>query len=212
MPCEPSAGPNMCVTGRGWRPKVQFGLIALLLAAVLVWTTEHAAAEFDDDGGFFSEQLDVSLNNSSYISIARREVDFPGAYTPGTIIVKTAERKLYYVLGDGKAIRYGVGVGREGFEWSGESHVSRKAEWPSWTPPPEMHKRYPNLPVTMPGGPDNPMGARALYLGASLYRIHGTNNRHSIGQAWSSGCIRMMNDDVIDLYERTKLGARVIVQ
>lgn len=130
---------------------------------------------------------------------------------PGTIIVDTPQHFLYLVMGDGKAMRYGIGVGRPGFEWSGVKHVSRKAEWPDWTPPPEMLRRRPDLPRHMEGGPDNPLGARALYLGSSMYRIHGTNEPETIGQNVSSGCIRMMNEDVIDLYNRTRVGARVIV-
>jgi lipoprotein-anchoring transpeptidase ErfK/SrfK len=183
--------------------------VAALLAFVFA-PVMPAGADFDDDG-FFSEQLDMPLDGD-YSPLRRRIVAFSGDLGPGTIIVATDERRLYYVLGDGTAIRYGIGVGRAGFEWSGESVVSRKAEWPGWTPPAEMRRRQPELPAHMPGGPGNPMGARALYLGASLYRIHGTNNGRSIGRAWSSGCIRMMNEDVIDLYERVRVGARVIVR
>ena len=130
---------------------------------------------------------------------------------PGTIIVDTPHHFLYLVTGDGQALRYGIGVGRPGFEWSGVKQVSRKAEWPDWTPPPEMLLRRPDLPRHMAGGPDNPLGARALYLGSSMYRIHGTNEPETIGQNVSSGCIRMMNADVIDLYNRTRVGARVVV-
>ena len=126
-------------------------------------------------------------------------------------MVDTPRRFLFLVLGNGKALRYGIGVGRPGFEWAGVKSVSRKAEWPGWTPPPEMRKRRPELPQHMAGGEDNPLGARALYLGSSLYRIHGTNEPHTIGHNVSSGCIRMMNEDVIDLYERVKVGARVVV-
>ncbi|HZY68500.1 MAG TPA: L,D-transpeptidase [Devosia sp.] len=129
----------------------------------------------------------------------------------GTIIVDTDDKFLYLVLGKGKALRYGIGTAREGFEWSGTHKVTRKAEWPGWTPPAEMKKRQPGLPDYMPGGPKNPLGARALYLGSTLYRIHGTNEPWTIGGDVSSGCIRMVNDDVIDLYERVKVGAKVIV-
>ena len=131
---------------------------------------------------------------------------------PGTIVVSTTERRMYYVLGDGKAIRYGVGVGRPGFEWSGTKTITAKREWPDWRPPSEMLKRRPDLPRYMPGGPENPLGARAMYLGSSLYRIHGSNEPDTIGQAVSSGCIRMLNDDVVDLYSRATVGAQVIVQ
>lgn len=142
----------------------------------------------------------------------KRTVEFKENFRPGTIIVRTKKRKLYYVLPGGKAIEYGVGVGRAGFQWSGKTRISRKAVWPTWTPPPEMHERQPGLPVSMPGGPDNPLGARALYLGSSLYRIHGTAQPYTIGQAVSSGCIRMLNEEVIDLYNRTRVGTVVIVE
>ncbi len=141
----------------------------------------------------------------------RQEVDYAGREGAGVIVVDTPNRFLYYVLGNGRALRYGIGVGRPGFEWAGMKTVSRKAEWPAWTPPPEMLKRRPDLPRHMEGGPENPLGARALYLGSSMYRIHGTNEPHTIGQNVSSGCIRMMNDDVVDLYERARVGTKVIV-
>lgn len=141
----------------------------------------------------------------------KKTVSFNEGYRAGTIIIKTSKRKLYYVLPGGKAIEYGVGVGRYGFTWSGTTRISRKAKWPGWTPPAEMHARQPGLPKYMPGGPQNPLGARALYLGSSLYRIHGTNQDYTIGRAVSSGCIRMLNSEVIDLYNRTRIGARVIV-
>ena len=144
-------------------------------------------------------------------AIPREVVEFDGRYAPGTIIVSTSERRLYYVLGRGQAIRYGVGVGRPGFTWSGMKTVTMKREWPSWTPPAQMLRRRPDLPRHMKGGLDNPLGARALYLGGSLYRIHGSNEPESIGQAVSSGCIRMLNDDVVDLYERVRVGTRVVV-
>jgi lipoprotein-anchoring transpeptidase ErfK/SrfK len=145
-------------------------------------------------------------------AIARERVAAPGNYGAGTIVINTSERRLYYVVGDGTAIRYGVGVGRPGFTWAGTRTITMKREWPSWTPPAQMLKRRPDLPRHMQGGLDNPLGARAMYLGGSLYRIHGSNEPESIGQAVSSGCIRMTNDDVMDLYERTRVGTRVIVQ
>ncbi len=144
--------------------------------------------------------------------IARTEVDYRGPQKPGTIVIDTLERRLYLVLDGGRALRYGVGVGRPGFEWSGTKKISRKSEWPDWRPPAEMRKRRPDLPEFMPGGPQNPLGARAMYLGSSLYRIHGSNEPETIGQAVSSGCIRMMNDGVIDLYERVGVGTQVIVK
>ncbi len=141
----------------------------------------------------------------------RTEVDYDEA-APGTVVIDTPNKYLYYVKSRGRAIRYGVGVGRPGFEWSGVKTISRKAEWPDWTPPSEMLARRPDLPRFMAGGPANPLGARALYLGSSLYRIHGTNEPYTIGQNVSSGCIRMMNEDVIDLYERVGVGTKVIVR
>lgn len=141
----------------------------------------------------------------------KQEVAYDGPHKPGTVIIDTPKRFLFLVQPGGRALRYGIGVGRPGFSWAGMKTVSRKAEWPSWTPPAEMLKRRPDLPRFMAGGPENPMGARALYLGSSLYRIHGTNEPHTIGQAVSSGCIRMTNDDVKDLYERVRVGARVLV-
>jgi lipoprotein-anchoring transpeptidase ErfK/SrfK len=143
-------------------------------------------------------------------------VNYDSNQKPGTIIIDTNARHLYLVMGDGKARRYGVGVGKPGFEWAGTHKVTRKAEWPAWTPPEEMKVRVRLkegriLPDRMEGGPENPLGARAMYLGSTLYRIHGTNQPWTIGQAVSSGCIRMRNEDVIDLYERTKVGAKVVV-
>jgi lipoprotein-anchoring transpeptidase ErfK/SrfK len=141
----------------------------------------------------------------------RQEVRYDGREPPGTIVVDTRGRMLYLVQGGGRALRYGIGVGRPGFTWSGTHHVSQKREWPDWTPPPEMLSRRPDLPRHMQGGPDNPLGARALYLGSTLYRIHGSNEPWTIGTQVSSGCIRMRNEDVIDLYSRVKVGTRVVV-
>lgn len=144
-------------------------------------------------------------------AIPRQEVAYQTNYQPGTIIVETAERRLYFVLPDGKAEKYGIGVGRDGFRWSGQHTISRRAEWPSWTPPAQMRKRVPDLPAYMPGGPSNPLGARALYIGSTLYRIHGTSEPWTIGTAVSSGCIRLTNNDIIDLYDRAKVGSMVVV-
>ena len=141
----------------------------------------------------------------------RQIVDYTGQEKPGTIIVNTPERLLYLIEANGKALRYGIGVGRPGFTWAGVKHVSMKREWPDWTPPDEMLKRRPDLPHHMAGGPENPLGARALYLGSSLYRIHGSNEPWTIGTQVSSGCIRMRNEDVIDLYGRVSVGAKVVV-
>jgi len=143
---------------------------------------------------------------------ARQLVFFRSNEAPGTIVVSTTDRFLYLVLGNGRALRYGIGVGREGFQWSGLVKISRKAEWPDWTPPPEMIERQPYLPRFMAGGPGNPLGARAMYLGNTVYRIHGTNAPETIGHAVSSGCFRLVNDDVIDLYDRTPIGTHVIVR
>src|ERR1700723_3803067 len=131
---------------------------------------------------------------------------------PGTIIISTAERHLYLVQGNGRALRYGIGVGRDGFQWQGLLNITRKAEWPDWTPPPEMIVRQPYLPRFMAGGPGNPLGARAMYLGTTIYRIHGTNRPDTIGTKVSSGCFRLVNADVSDLYDRAPVGTKVIVR
>jgi lipoprotein-anchoring transpeptidase ErfK/SrfK len=131
---------------------------------------------------------------------------------PGTIIINTQERHLYLIQDPTHALRYGIGVGRDGFTWQGLLQISRKAEWPDWHPPPEMIERQPYLPRFMAGGPGNPLGARAMYLGNTVYRIHGTNAPETIGQAVSSGCFRLVNDDVIDLYSRVQVGTHVIVR
>jgi lipoprotein-anchoring transpeptidase ErfK/SrfK len=144
--------------------------------------------------------------------IPRTTVNFSGNYAPGTIFIDTAERRLYLVLAGGQALRYGIGVGRDGFRWGGIHRISAKKEWPSWTPPSQMLARRPDLPRHMEGGIDNPLGARAMYLGSTLYRIHGSNEPETIGQAVSSGCFRMTNDDVTDLYNRVSIGATVVVK
>ena len=143
--------------------------------------------------------------------LRRQVVDYPSREAPGTITIDTSNTRLYYVLGGGRAVRYGIGVGREGFTWSGVETISRMAEWPDWNPPKEMIGRQPYLPRFMAGGPGNPLGARALYLGNTAYRIHGTNDPATIGHRVSSGCIRLTNEDIVDLYQRAKPGSRVIV-
>jgi lipoprotein-anchoring transpeptidase ErfK/SrfK len=143
--------------------------------------------------------------------LRRQVVRYSSNEAPGTIIIDTPNTYLYLVLGNGRALRYGIGVGREGFTWSGTQHVSRMSEWPDWRPPAEMIARQPYLPRFMAGGPGNPMGARALYLGDTVYRIHGTNDPSTIGKRVSSGCIRLANADIIDLYGRAKPGTKVIV-
>ena len=144
--------------------------------------------------------------------VPRETVVYDGPYAPGTIVIVTSERRLYLILPGHQALRYGVGVGRPGFTWGGATHIAMKREWPDWTPPPQMLKRRPDLPRHMDGGIDNPLGARAMYLAGTMFRIHGSNEPDTIGQAVSSGCIRMTNDDVIDLYSRANVGMRVVVQ
>jgi lipoprotein-anchoring transpeptidase ErfK/SrfK len=180
---------------------------AALLAAV---TAARAYSPFDPDGRFDGGAASRGAYGAS--PIARATVSYPGSYKPGTVVISTAERRLYYVVGDGTAIRYGIGVGRVGFTWSGVKTVSSKREWPDWTPPSDMLRRRPDLPRHMKGGIDNPLGARAMYLGGTLYRIHGSNEPETIGQAVSSGCFRLTNEDVIDLYGRVKVGATVIIR
>ncbi len=154
--------------------------------------------------------------SSSKSLIPRETVEFTEKHRPGTIVIDTSEYRLYYVLGNGKAIRYGVGVGRDGFTWKGKHNLTRKAEWPSWTPPRAMIKREAKngrvLPAYVPGGPENPLGARALYIGSTIYRIHGTNQPWTIGKSMSSGCIRLTNRDISDLYNRAKIGSKIIVR
>jgi lipoprotein-anchoring transpeptidase ErfK/SrfK len=141
----------------------------------------------------------------------RQIVAYTGSEAAGTIIIDTPNTFLYFVLGNGRAVRYGIGVGRDGFRWSGVQHITKKAEWPDWTPPAEMIARQPYLPRFMAGGPTNPLGARAMYLGGTVYRIHGTNAPSTIGQRVSSGCIRLTNEDVADLYSRVTVGTKVVV-
>ena len=143
--------------------------------------------------------------------LKRQVVNYATREAPGTVIIDTPNTYLYYVLGGGQAIRYGIGVGRDGFTWSGTQRITRKAEWPAWTPPPEMIARQPYLPRHMAGGVGNPLGARAMYLGGTIYRIHGTNMPETIGTHVSSGCLRLTNEDVTDLYSRVSVGTKVIV-
>jgi lipoprotein-anchoring transpeptidase ErfK/SrfK len=174
-----------------------------------------AASEIDPDG-IYEHVLGRRPGGHGYgfstSAIPRTTVTYAASHRPGTIVINTRERRLYYVLGNGQALQYGIGVGRIGFTWSGVKTVSAKREWPDWTPPPQMLRRRPDLPRYMPGGEDNPLGARAIYLGSSLYRIHGSNEPETIGQAVSSGCFRLTNEDVIDLYNRVRVGTTVIVQ
>lgn len=168
-----------------------------------------ASQQLDDqsayDGGYGAAQQAVDPR------FQRQITQWRGGESAGTIVIDTRRKYLFLVQGDGTAIRYGIGVGREGFQWKGSQRISMKREWPDWRPPKEMRKRRPDLPVFMPGGPDNPLGSRALYLGTTLYRIHGTNEPNTIGQNVSSGCIRLTNEDVMDLYDRVRVGAKVVV-
>jgi lipoprotein-anchoring transpeptidase ErfK/SrfK len=199
---------------------MKLGRVLLLFSIAVAFmvgmpaTVEHAEAqpgrllEIDDQPGLVPDARDEQLP----AALRRQAVFYRTNEPPGTIIVDTADRYLYLVQGNNRAIRYGIGVGREGFQWQGLLRISRKAEWPDWTPPPEMIQRQPYLPRFMAGGPGNPMGARALYLGATVYRIHGTNQPHTIGSAVSSGCFRLVNADVIDLYGRVPVGTKVVVR
>jgi len=182
--------------------------VAMVLGAT---NQSYAKMVFDSNTGEWYDTDDVTRGARGGSKIRRTEVSYSTKYKPGTIIVETSERRLYFVMPNGKAMKYGVGVGRDGFRWSGTHRLTRKAEWPGWTPPPAMRKRVPGLPAYMPGGPKNPLGARALYIGSTIYRLHGTSEPWTIGQAMSSGCIRLTNADITDLYERVKVGARIVV-
>jgi lipoprotein-anchoring transpeptidase ErfK/SrfK len=190
-------------------------IAGMLLCAALALTAAaptQAAYVYNAEKSTWEDAATVTVGRNARTSPIKREVvAYETKYKPGTVIVETAERRLYFVLPDGEAIRYGIGVGRDGFRWSGVHHITRKAEWPGWTPPPQMRKRVPGLPAFMPGGPNNPLGARAMYIGSTLYRLHGTSEPWTIGQAVSSGCIRLTNEDVIDLYNHVAVGATVVV-
>ena len=195
------------------RPLSVLMLTGLMLATSL---PSAKAQALDDDfrtgGAPMNQRYKFGVAGSTGSGPIKRErVSIAGSYAPGSILVNTAERRLYYMLGNGQAIRYGIGVGRDGFRWGGTHRVTAKKEWPTWTPPAQMLKRRPDLPRFMKGGEDNPLGARAMYLGSTLYRIHGTSEPWTIGQAVSSGCIRLTNEDVTDLYERVRVGALVVV-
>ena len=190
------------------------GALSLALA-LLAASTAAQAQMYDPDqrysGGSPKSRWTLFGGNSYTGAIARTTVSAPGNYAPGTIIVNTSERRLYLVQDGGTALRYGIGVGRVGFTWAGTTSVIAKKEWPDWTPPSQMLRRRPDLPRFMKGGPENPLGARAMYLGGTIYRIHGTNAPATIGTHVSSGCIRLTNEDVADLYSRVNVGTRVIV-
>jgi lipoprotein-anchoring transpeptidase ErfK/SrfK len=187
---------------------------ALLFAAVTMLAgAGHAQAQ---GFGGYGDSRDILGGGPNFFGgsspIPRQTVSYSGNYAPGTILIDTAERRLYLVLPNGQALRYGIGVGRDGFRWSGVHRISAKKEWPSWTPPSQMLARRPDLPRHMSGGIENPLGARAMYLGSTLYRIHGSNEPETIGQAVSSGCFRMTNEDVVDLYNRVSVGTTVVVK
>ena len=188
-----------------------FTIAALAAVVAAAATPAMAKLYYNTDTNRWEERTVSTHGHGSYSAIPRTTVRYDGKYKAGTIIVETAERRLYYVLPGGEAMKYGIGVGRDGFRWSGQHTITRKAEWPGWTPPAEMRRRVPDLPAYMPGGPDNPLGARALYIGSTLYRLHGTSEPWTIGQAVSSGCIRLTNEDIIDLYDRVKVGSLVVV-
>ncbi len=182
---------------------------------------QMAAKEFQFLGGMDTPVVSYSMkgfavDGATQPGVTREEIAFQSLLPPGSIIVRTAERKLYFIEPAGRALAFSVGVGREGFEWSGTNTVTRKAEWPDWRPPPNMVAREAEnghlIPAFVKGGPGNPLGARAIYIGDTEYRIHGTDKPWSIGQAASSGCIRMMNDDVTELYDLVQIGARVVVE
>jgi lipoprotein-anchoring transpeptidase ErfK/SrfK len=181
-----------------------------VLACGLTFATAASAYDIDPLTHMPFPQI-AADSRVGYTAIPREQVAYDGPYAAGTIVISTAERRLYFILPDHQAMKYGVGVGRPGFSWGGINAVSMKKEWPDWTPPAQMLRRRPDLPRHMAGGVDNPLGARAMYLGSTLFRIHGSNEPETIGQAVSSGCIRMTNDDVVDLYERVKVGTRVVV-
>ena len=208
-----------------------FALLAVALMLLAGAAPARAQSQSNDDFfGFFGRGNSNSRGGSSFRNdpnyygggsnyygggsspIARTVVSSPGRFAPGTIYINTAERRLYLILGNGEALRYGIGVGRDGFGWSGTHRITAKKEWPSWTPPAQMRARRPDLPRYLAGGIENPLGARALYLGSTLYRIHGSNEPETIGQAVSSGCFRMTNEDVTDLYGRVSVGTTVVVK
>jgi lipoprotein-anchoring transpeptidase ErfK/SrfK len=191
------------------------GLLIGLSLAIATATAAPAAAQPVPNPGQAPLRLDTEMDKGTGArreAFERRPVFYRTNERPGTIIVDTSTRYLYLIKGNNVAIRYGIGVGREGFQWAGLLRISRKAEWPDWTPPDEMIERQPYLPRWMAGGPGNPLGARALYLGATVYRVHGTNQPETIGHAVSSGCFRLVNDDVVHLYEQVAVGDKVIVR
>jgi lipoprotein-anchoring transpeptidase ErfK/SrfK len=207
----------------GSKPTRQVGGLSIWIgAALLCLVSTQASAEQGKPFSFFEPATEVedvapgvdhgSSNNNLPADFQRQAVFYRSQQPAGTIIVETSERHLYLIESETRALRYGIGVGRDGFTWTGLLKITRKVEWPDWRPPPEMIERQPYLPRFMAGGPGNPLGARAMYLGNTVYRIHGTNAPETIGHAVSSGCFRLVNDDVADLYDRVAVGAHVIVR
>jgi lipoprotein-anchoring transpeptidase ErfK/SrfK len=201
---------------------VRYTGMALVMTGSLLWAVDARAqvalTTWQQNRGSTVHEFSSNLNSTEpdnsvgfRARLRRQTVDYSTSEAAGTIVVDTSHTYLYFVLGSGKAIRYGVGVGREGFTWSGAKTIERKSEWPDWLPPADMLKRQPYLPRFMAGGAGNPLGARAMYLSGTAYRIHGTNKPSSIGERVSSGCIRMLNEDVVDLYDRTHIGTKVLV-
>ena len=188
---------------------IRFFAAPIAAIALLTATAGGALAEEFDSRDIMGGGPNFFRGGSS--PIPRTTVNYSGNYAPGTIVVNTSERRLYLVLQNGQALRYGIGVGRDGFRWGGVHKITAKKEWPDWTPPSQMIARRPDLPRHMKGGIENPLGARAMYLGSTLYRIHGSNEPETIGQAVSSGCFRMTNEDVSDLYGRVGVGTTVVV-
>jgi lipoprotein-anchoring transpeptidase ErfK/SrfK len=191
--------------------RILFLLTAVVVAPVISVHAQARGAEdvmaLEDQPGYVPDPAEEQLD----VIYQRQPVFFRTTEAPGTIVIDTERRFLYLVQGNGRATRYGIGVGRDGFQWSGIHRISRKAEWPDWTPPAEMIARQPYLPRWMAGGPGNPLGARALYIGATVYRIHGTNQPQTIGHAVSSGCFRLTNPDVTSLYDKVPIGTKVVV-
>ncbi len=192
---------------------IRFSAVATLVLGFV----SAAQAQYDERmemlrGGSPASRGGYDFFSGNISAIPKATVRYAGDHKPGTIVINTEERRLYLVQDGGTAIRYGIGVGRVGFTWKGTKTITQKKEWPAWTPPAQMLKRRPDLPRHMVGGIDNPLGARAMYLGSTLYRIHGSNEPDTIGQAVSSGCFRMTNEDVTDLYNRVSVGTTVVVQ
>jgi lipoprotein-anchoring transpeptidase ErfK/SrfK len=186
-------------------------MLAMVSIAANAQTPGYQTLGYAQPGAYPADEVIASDEGATPERLRRAVVAFATTELPGTIIIDTGNTTLYYVLGQGRAVRYGVGVGRDGFTWSGVQTISRKAEWPDWHPPAEMIARQPYLPRFMAGGPGNPLGARAMYLGTSQYRIHGTNDPSTIGKFVSSGCIRLTNEDVADLFSRVDVGTKVVV-